>query len=742
MVQIKSYKEKVTIDDVLELAGTYIHNPESIALIKKAYEYIMEKHAGQTRRSGEPYTIHLIWVAYILCTLQTGPSTIAAGLLHDVMEDCHISKEEMIEQFGEEITTLVEGVTKISKMPFKDQADFYAENHRKIYIAMAKDIRVILIKLADRLHNMRTLKFMPPEKQKRIAKETLEVYSPIAHRLGINDIRIELEDLSLMYIDPQAYQDIAALLERKRNERKAAVEKMMNEIKSLLEENNISFRILGRAKHIYSIYKKMVIKHKRFDELYDLNAIRIITNDKYVCYEVLGLIHDHYRPLPGRFKDYIAMPKPNMYQSLHTAVLGVDGLIFEIQIRTEEMDQVAERGIAAHWRYKENKGYSSRNEQKEIGEKLQWLRDLISLSDDIQDSDAKEYYNALKRDIFEANVYVLSPKGKIIELPNGATPIDFAYRIHTEVGHRMIGAFVNNIMVPIDTVLKTGDLVEIKTSKNSPGPSEDWLKIVHTAGARNKIRQFLANKEAENKKVQIDEGRKILREELRKRGDLDEKTFMEARTYDGIVNSFGANTFDDLLYLIGRKSITASTVLDKIAPKKGTFLENLNKIIQKNNDANERQKKASNNSGVAVKGISGMRIQLSKCCNPIPGDDIIGYVSQGQGIKVHRADCPNVHTEEAKKRLIEVYWDYPSIESKHFDVELQIKGADRTNLLTDIITVLGSMKINILNIHGDTLDGKAKIDLKIAVDSANQFAQAKQNLLKVHGVYEIERIIH
>ncbi len=742
MVQIKSYKEKVTIDDVLELAGTYIHNPESIALIKKAYEYIMEKHAGQTRRSGEPYTIHLIWVAYILCTLQTGPSTIAAGLLHDVMEDCHISKEEMIEQFGEEITTLVEGVTKISKMPFKDQADFYAENHRKIYIAMAKDIRVILIKLADRLHNMRTLKFMPPEKQKRIAKETLEVYSPIAHRLGINDIRIELEDLSLMYIDPQAYQDIAALLERKRNERKAAVEKMMNEIKSLLEENNISFRILGRAKHIYSIYKKMVIKHKRFDELYDLNAIRIITNDKYVCYEVLGLIHDHYRPLPGRFKDYIAMPKPNMYQSLHTAVLGVDGLIFEIQIRTEEMDQVAERGIAAHWRYKENKGYSSRNEQKEIGEKLQWLRDFISLSDDIQDSDAKEYYNALKRDIFEANVYVLSPKGKIIELPNGATPIDFAYRIHTEVGHRMIGAFVNNIMVPIDTVLKTGDLVEIKTSKNSPGPSEDWLKIVHTAGARNKIRQFLANKEAENKKVQIDEGRKILREELRKRGDLDEKTFMEAKTYDGIVNSFGANTFDDLLYLIGRKSITASTVLDKIAPKKGTFLENLNKIIQKNNDANERQKKASNNSGVAVKGISGMRIQLSKCCNPIPGDDIIGYVSQGQGIKVHRADCPNVHTEEAKKRLIEVYWDYPSIESKHFDVELQIKGADRTNLLTDIITVLGSMKINILNIHGDTLDGKAKIDLKIAVDSANQFAQAKQNLLKVHGVYEIERIIH
>ena len=390
MPKIKQAGDPMSFDDVLELASTYIKNDESLELIKKAYAYIMEKHEDQKRQSGEPYTIHLIWVAYILASLQTGPMTIAAGLLHDVMEDCHVPEEEMISLFGEEITSLVEGVTKISKMKFKDESEAYAENHRKIYIAMAKDIRVILIKFADRLHNMRTLEFMPEHKQQRIAKETLEVYAPIAHRLGINDIRIELEDLSLYYLDPVAYQEISSLLERKRDERKEAVESMMEKVKSLLDEYHIKYRILGRAKHIYSIYKKMVIKHKRFDELYDLNALRIITeNDKMKCYEVLGIIHENFRPLPGRFKDYIAMPKPNMYQSLHTAIIGEMGQIFEIQIRTEEMDMVAERGIAAHWRYKENVQYSSKREQQEIGEKLQWLREFISLSEDIKDGDAK-----------------------------------------------------------------------------------------------------------------------------------------------------------------------------------------------------------------------------------------------------------------------------------------------------------------------------------------------------------------
>ncbi len=741
MVKIKQAKDPMYFDDVLELVSTYITNQESIDLIKRAYAFIMEKHEGQKRKSGEPYTIHLIWVAYILASLQTGPMTIAAGLLHDVMEDCDVSREEMIERFGAEITNLVEGVTKITKMKFKNEADVYAENHRKIYIAMAKDIRVILIKFADRLHNMRTLQYMPEHKQKRIAKETLEVYAPIAHRLGINDIRIELEDLSLYYLDPVPYHEISKLLEIKRDERKEAVESMMQKVRELLDEHHIEYRILGRAKHIYSIYKKMVIKHKRFDELYDLNALRIITeNDKMKCYEVLGIIHEYYRPLPGRFKDYIAMPKPNMYQSLHTAIIGEMGQIFEIQIRTEEMDAIAERGIAAHWRYKENAQYSSKTEQKEIGEKLQWLREFISLSEDIKDGDAKEYYDSLRQDIFEANVYVLSPQGKIIELPNGSTPIDFAYRIHTEVGHHAVGAIVNGVMVPINTALKTGDVVEIKTNKNSTGPSEDWLKVVHTAGARNKIRQFLSQKEAESRKSFIETGRKLLKEEVKRR-ELDEKIYLDGEVYKPYYSAFGAKNFDELLYQIGRKAITAYGLLDRANPKRSSFIDSISKMLQKNNTNNDREQRA-NSTGVVVSGMSGLKIQLSKCCNPIPGDEIVGFVSKGQGIKVHRHDCPNVKGPDAKKRLIDVYWDYASLMAKRYEVEFSIDANDRTNLLTDIINTLGQSKINILNIHADVMDTRAIINLKVTVEDAEHLKMAFDNLRKVQGIYDIQRTIH
>lgn len=734
----KGANDKVTFDDVLEVCSTYITKQESIDLIKKAYDYIMVKHEGQKRKSGEPYTIHLIWVAYILSTLQTGPITIAAGLLHDVMEDCNVSREEMIDLFGEEITSLVEGVTKINKMPFKDESDIYAENHRKIYIAMAKDIRVILIKLADRLHNMRTLQYMRPDKQQRISRETLEVYAPIAHRLGINDIRIELEDLCLFYLDPIAYKEISDLLEQKRSERKDSVDKMMESVKKLLDENHIEYRIKGRAKHIYSIYKKMVIKHKRFDELYDLNALRIILNSKMKCYEVLGIIHDHYRPLPGRFKDYIAMPKPNMYQSLHTAVIGEDGHIFEIQIRTEEMDELAERGVASHWRYKENKAYSSMQEQKDIVDKLQWLGDFITLSDEIKDGDAKEYYDSLRRDIFEANVYVMTPQGKIVELPNGSTPIDFAYRIHTEVGHHAVGAIVNNVMVPINTKLKTGDVCEIKTNKNS-GPSEDWLKFVHTAGARNKIRQYISKKDAETQKETIEEGRKLLKEEIRRR-ELDEKKYLDPETYKSYFGSFGARNFDDLLLVIGKRQATASTLLDKVIPNRSGFFDNLSKMLKKNNNAIKNQPKSSS-LGISVSGIDGLKIQLSKCCNPIPGDPIVGYVSKGQGIKVHRADCPNIQNVE-KGRLIDVYWDYTNITEKRFEVDIEIIGLDRSNLLNDIITVLGQLKVNILNINAGVHDMDANIQLRLSVDNAEILQQTIDNLMKVQGIYDIKRVTH
>ena len=741
MAEYKGAGDTVTINDVLEVCGKYITNQESIDLINRAYDFIMEKHEGQKRKSGEPYTIHLFGVAYILETLQTGPATIAAGLLHDVMEDCGVSREEMVERFGEEITTLVEGVTKIGKMPFKDESDVYAENHRKIYIAMAKDIRVILIKFADRLHNMRTLQFMPPHKQKRISRETLEVYTPIAHRLGINDIKTELEDLSLSYLDPVAYSEISKLLATKQEERKESVAKMMASVKQILDDNSYQYRILGRAKSIYSIYKKMFVKKKRFDELYDLYALRIITQDKMDCYGILGLIHDQYRPIPGRFKDYIAMPKPNMYQSLHTSVIGEDGNTFEIQIRTEEMDELAELGVAAHWRYKENKGYSSKKEQQEIGEKLQWLREFISLSDDIKDGDAKEYYDSLKRDIFEANVYVLTPQGKIVELPNGSTPIDFAYRIHTEVGHKAVGAIVNNVMVPIDTKLNTGDVVEIKTNKQSLGPSEDWLKFVRTAGARNKIRQFIANREAETKKETIEDGRKMLRDELKKR-QLDEKKYMDPDTYKTYLGSFGARSFDDILYFIGKKSLPAMNLLDRVVPKKSGFFDSISKMLQRNNQVNEKQQSSRNNSGVVVKGLDGLRIQLSKCCNPIPGDDIMGFVSQGQGIKVHRRDCPNIQQPEIKARLIDVYWDFASISTMKFQADLEIVGLDRPNLLNDVVTSLGQMKINILNIHADVVDMKAIIKLKISVEDASRLQQAIDNIDRIQGIYEIKRVIH
>ena len=733
----KSAGDTVTIEDILEVVTTYITKQEDIEMIQEAHAFIMDKHATQKRKSGEPYTNHLLWVAYILATLQTGPITVAAGLLHDVMEDCNVSRQEMVERFGEEVTTLVEGVTKINKMPFKDEADVYAENHRKIYIAMAKDIRVILIKFADRLHNMRTLQYMPPEKQQRISRETLEVYVPIAHRLGINDIKSELEDSSLLYLDKQAYQEIAKLLAAKKRERKDSVEKMIASVSQLLDQQHYTYRIMGRAKTIYSIYKKMYMKHKPFNELYDLNALRIVTQDRLACYNILGLIHDHYRPIPGRFKDYIAMPKPNMYQSLHTSVIGEDGSTFEIQIRTEEMDELSEVGIAAHWRYKENRGYSSKKEQEEMGEKLHWLREFITLSDDIKDSSAKEYYDSLRHDIFDANVYVLTPQGKIVELPNGATPIDFAYRIHTEVGHHAVGALVNEVMVPFNTALKTGDVVKIKTNHSSHGPSEDWLSFVRTAGARNKIRQFLAKREAETRKDTIEEGRRIFREELRKR-HLDEKKYLDSDTYKPHLGAFSARNFDDILYFIGRRSLPSMTVLEKVLPKKSSIFNGLTKIWQRN--PAPPPKKGNGHCGVVVKGVSGLKIQISQCCNPIPGDAIVGYVSQGQGIKVHRKDCPNIKGN--KQRLIDVYWDRATNQAMKFTVDLEIAGLDRTHLLNDVVVTLSQMQVNVLTVHADVSDMRIVIKLKVSVQDGEALQQLIANIDSIPGIYEVKRVIH
>lgn len=727
------------LQELIDKIKTYAPNGD-IDLVKKAYYYGKKAHDGQLRKSGEPYFIHPIAVANILCDMELDMQTIAAGLLHDVVEDTQYTYEDIKNEFGEEVADLVDGVTKLGQIKYKSKEETQAENLRKMFLAMSKDIRVILIKLADRLHNMRTLKFMPPEKAKSKAKETLEIYGGIASRLGIYKVKWELEDIALRYIDSEGYYDLVDKVAKKRSQREAYIERIVHILNDKFKEVNIKCDIYGRPKHFYSIYRKMKNKHKDFEEIYDLMAVRIIVDSVKDCYAVLGMVHTLWKPIPGRFKDYIAMPKPNMYQSLHTAVIGESGHIYEIQIRTEEMDELAERGVASHWRYKENREYSSRQEQKDIVDKLQWLGDFITLSDEIKDGDAKEYYDSLRHDIFDANVYVMTPQGKIVELPNGATPIDFAYRIHTEVGHHAVGAIVNNVMVPINTKLKTGDVCEIKTNKNS-GPSEDWLKFVQTAGAKNKIRQYISKKNAETHKEAIEEGKRLLKEEIKKRG-LDEKKYLDAETYKSYFGSFGASCFDDLLLVIGRKQATANTLLDKVVPNHNGFFDNLSKILKKNNAAIKNQKKTSGQSlGISVSGVDGLKVQLSKCCNPIPGDDIVGYVSKGQGIKVHRADCPNLKNIE-KSRLIDVYWDYTHITNRRFEVDIEILGLDRPNLLNDIITVLGQTKVNILNINAGIQDMDASISLKLSVENAEVLQVTIDNLNKIHGVYEIKRVIH
>ena len=561
------------VEDVMKEAGSYIHDANSLELIRRAANYAAEHHAGQFRRSGEPYFIHLINVAYILATLRVGPQTIAAGFLHDAIEDCGISREELAKDFDEEIAELVEAVTKIGTLTYKgkDDPEYQAANHRKIFIAMAKDVRVILIKLVDRLHNMRTLQYQPEKSQKRIASETLDVYAPIAHRLGISAIKNELEDLSFYYLTREEYYHIAHLVEAKKTERDESVNTMIREISEMLKEHNIEFRIFGRSKHLYSIYRKMITKHKRFDEILDLLAIRIVTKTEQNCYEILGYIHAKYKPIPGRLKDYIAVPKTNMYQSLHTTIIGDEGRIFEVQIRTEEMDDIAERGVAAHWRYKEGRKYDARAEQREIEEKLSWFKNFAVYSEEESSETASEYMETLQKDVFSANVYVMTPKGRVIDLPSGATPIDFAYRIHTDVGHTTVGAIVNDAMVPLNTELHTGDVVQIKTMKGT-GPSEDWLKFVKTNQARNKIRSYLAKKETEKHEAKVPDGERMLTDELRRRG-FDPKDYMDKKKLEHVFKEFRVSNYTDLMYGIAVKSISTTKVIERLTNQKSRISE-------------------------------------------------------------------------------------------------------------------------------------------------------------------------
>ena len=730
-------KKSVVFEEVLEEAKKYIHKPENIDLITRAYLFAKEQHEGQFRKSGEPYIIHAVQVGYTLALLRTGPKTVAAGFLHDTVEDCDVETEDIARLFGEEVASLVESVTKIGALKFKDEKEYLASNHRKIFIAMAKDVRVILIKLADRLHNMRTLQYMSEAKQKKIASETLEVYAPIAHRLGISEIKNELEDLSFKYLNREKYFEIAKLVEKRESERDAQVQHMIREISGMLDEHHIPYRIFGRSKHLYSIYKKMITKNKRFEEILDLLAIRVITDTEVSCYEVLGYIHAKYRPIPGRFKDYIAMPKVNMYQSLHTTIVAGDGDIFEVQIRTEKMDEIAERGVAAHWRYKETQYGGPELEQKEIEEQLHWFKDFSMMSDEESD-DPLEYMNVLQRDIFEANVYVLTPKGRVIALPNGATPIDFAYRIHTEVGHHTVGATINGAIVPLNTPLKTGDVVSIRTSNQSNGPSEDWLKIVKSPHARNKIRSFFQKQESEKRSGLIHKGEDMLEEEVRRRGL--EENLLNHKRLEQIVGSLSFSNVPDLMVAIANKQVSLQAVIERLTKHKiSAPIDNEDLLKMFNRSENKPRKKSS--CGIHVPGIDTMMVQLAACCSPVPGDAIVGYITKGQGVKVHRKDCPNIINE--KQRLISVEWE-EGLEEKSYDVDLLIHSNDRSYLLSDIVTVVSQCKAQMNHVDSKVNDDRitATTKMTVGVRDAEHLRTLMANLRKINSVNDVERVIH
>lgn len=732
-----SQKKQVTFEECMENVQTYIKRPENIELIQKAYDFAYEHHKGQFRKSGEPYVIHVIQVANTLALMHCGPKTIAAGLLHDTVEDCQgVTTDTITELFGQEIATLVDAVTKIGAIKFKDEEEYLASNHRKLFIAMAKDIRVILIKLADRLHNMRTLQYMRPEKQKKIARETLSVYAPIAHRLGISEIKNELEDLSFKYLDYKKYEEIKDLVKQRESDRNEQVHEMISDIESIMQEYNIQYRIFGRSKHFYSIYKKMVTKNKRFEEILDLLAIRIVTDSVVHCYEILGYIHAKYRPIPGRFKDYIAMPKANMYQSLHTTIVEPEhGNIFEIQIRTEEMDAIAERGVAAHWKYKENRNYTPEYEQKEIEDKLSWFRDFSMMTDE-ESEDPLEYMNVLQKDIFEANVYCLTPRGKVIALPSGSCPIDFAYRIHTEVGNKTAGAKVNGAIVPLNTPLKTGDVVDILTNNNSVGPSADWIKIVKSGHARNKIRTFLQKQEQQSRKESIKLGQSMLEDEF-KRLKLDSKS-MDQKRLESILTSLSFKSVDDLYVGIAMKRVSLQSIVDRLVKNRSNMLED-QEIMKIYNKQPAHVTKHSS-CGVIVPGVDTIAVSLANCCRPIPGDSIIGYISKGQGVKVHRADCPNIVNE--KKRLIPVQWE-EGLDEKQYEVNLIIHSDDRNYLLSDIVTTLQQCNVYLKHVDSAVDDGnlEATTKLTVSVKNAAHLQNLISNLKKVRSVNEVIRTI-
>ncbi|WP_294393506.1 bifunctional (p)ppGpp synthetase/guanosine-3',5'-bis(diphosphate) 3'-pyrophosphohydrolase [uncultured Clostridium sp.] len=733
------------VDELLEKINKNCHNVD-IEMVKKAYNFAKEAHKDQKRESGEPYIIHPIAVAEILAELGMDTNTIVAGLLHDVIEDTDCSYEDAARIFNPEIANLVDGVTKLTKlgeMEYKTKEEQQADNVRKMLLAMAKDIRVIIIKLADRLHNMRTLKFMPANKQKNKAKETLDIYAPLAHRLGMSKIKWELEDLCFRYLHEKEYYDLVKDIAEKRVERESYIQDIVSDLYKKLEAAGIDSDIEGRPKHFYSIYKKMVSKNKSIEEIFDLTAIRVLVNSVKDCYGVLGIVHTIYRPIPGRFKDYIAMPKPNMYQSLHTTVIGPQGKTFEIQIRTFEMHKTAEYGIAAHWKYKEgDTGSSEADNQKDFEKKLAWLRDMLEWQKET--SDAEEFMEGFKIDLFSDEVFVFTPKGVVINLCSKATPIDFAYRIHTDVGNKCVGAKVNGKIVPLDYTLKTGEIVEILTSPNAKGPNMDWLNIAKSNQSKSKIKLwFKKAKKEEN----IVKGKEIFEKELKKQA-VNYADIAKGDVYEKLIKRYNIHSMDDLYAVVGIGSISASSFISRLkddngldkSAKERENKEILSKSIEEQIAKTARQGEP-NSYGITVKGESNLMVRFAKCCSPVPGDEILGYITKGRGVSVHRKDCGNLKTliETDGDKVVEVNWG--KSQNTAYFAEIQVKAEDRASLLADTMSVISDLKLQLSAVNANLAkEGFAFINIKLKITSVKDLNELMKKIKRLKGVIDVYRV--
>lgn len=725
------------IEQLIEKASVYMKE-QDLMLIREAYDFADQAHKGQVRKSGEPYILHPLAVADIVLDMHLDVISIVTALLHDVVEDTTVDLQTVREKFGETCAMLVDGLTKLEKIRFQSREEQQNENYRKMFVAMAQDIRVIIIKLADRLHNMRTLKFQSEESQRRIAYETLEIFCPIAHRLGISAIKWEMEDIALRYLNPQQYYRIANLMKKKRVEREAFIEDVVSMIREKLAEMGIEGDISGRPKHLYSVYQKMTTRNKQFSEIYDLFAIRVIVDNIKDCYATLGIIHTLWKPMPGRFKDYIAMPKANMYQSLHTTVIGPNGEPTEVQIRTWDMHRTSEYGIAAHWAYKEGNLVPDAS----FGDKMTWFREILELQQETKD--AAEFMESLKMDFFSDLVFVFTPNGEVIELPAGSVPLDFAYRIHTEVGNRTIGAKVNGRIVPLDHKLKTGDIVEILTSKHSYGPSSDWLKIAQSSHARSKIKQWFKK---EKREENVAKGRDLIERELKRLG-LEPHMWMTDEKMQEAAAKFTFNDIEDMLAAIGFQGITAAQIVTKLTEKlrreqeESNQIELTNEVTEIKSSSHAKHSK-NNNNGIKVKGVENLLVRFARCCNPVPGDLIIGYITRGRGVSVHRMDCQNIPfgtDHEEVDRVIEVEW-VDSINA-NYSVDIEITGSDRRGLLNEVLQAVSETKTNISAVSGRTAKNKmAVIHMTVLISNTEHLTSVVEKIKRIKDIYSVQRIM-